>query len=41
MEIVSGASHLFSEPGTLETVAHLARDWFERYLTREGARHVP
>ena len=26
--IVPGATHLFEEPGTLETVAQLARDWF-------------
>ena len=32
MEIVPGASHLFEEPGTLERVAQLARDWFVRYL---------
>jgi putative phosphoribosyl transferase len=32
MEIVPGASHLFEEPGTLEQVARLARDWFLRYL---------
>jgi hypothetical protein len=25
---VPGASHLFEEPGTLEQVARLARDWF-------------
>jgi hypothetical protein len=30
--IVPGASHLFEEPGTLEEVARLARDWFRRYL---------
>jgi dienelactone hydrolase len=30
--IVPGASHLFEEPGTLETVASRARDWFLRYL---------
>ena len=30
--IVPGASHLFEEPGTLEEVANLARDWFLRYL---------
>jgi pimeloyl-ACP methyl ester carboxylesterase len=30
--IVPGASHLFEEPGKLEEVAHLARDWFLRYL---------
>ena len=32
LEVVPGATHLFEEPGTLETVAHLARDWFLRYL---------
>jgi dienelactone hydrolase len=33
MEIVAGASHLFEEPGTLEEVARLARDWFRTHLT--------
>ena len=32
LEIVPGATHLFEEPGALEEVARLARDWFERYL---------
>lgn len=32
LEIVPGATHLFEEPGTLEQVARLARDWFVRYL---------
>lgn len=32
--IVPGATHLFSEPGALEQVAQLARDWFVRYLRR-------
>jgi putative phosphoribosyl transferase len=32
LEIVPGATHLFEEPGTLEEVARLAREWFERYL---------
>jgi putative phosphoribosyl transferase len=32
LEIVPGATHLFEEPGALETVALLARDWFLRYL---------
>jgi dienelactone hydrolase len=36
LEIVPGASHLFEEPGTLEQVAHLARDWFTRYLIPAG-----
>lgn len=30
--IVSGATHLFEESGTLEEVARLAADWFVRYL---------
>lgn len=30
--IVPGASHLFEEPGTLEEVARLARQWFQKYL---------
>jgi pimeloyl-ACP methyl ester carboxylesterase len=34
LEIVPGASHLFEEPGTLEQVARLAKDWFLRHLTR-------
>ena len=32
LEIVPGATHLFEEPGTLERVAHLARNWFNLYL---------
>jgi hypothetical protein len=28
LEIVPGATHLFEEPGALEQVAALARDWF-------------
>ncbi len=32
LEIVPGATHLFEEPGTLERVAELARDWFTHYL---------
>jgi putative phosphoribosyl transferase len=30
--IVPGATHLFEEPGTLEEVARLAKDWFVRYV---------
>lgn len=30
--VVPGASHLFEEPGTLEQVADVARDWFKTYL---------
>jgi putative phosphoribosyl transferase len=32
LEIVPGATHLFEEPGALERVVQLARDWFERHL---------
>jgi putative phosphoribosyl transferase len=35
IEIVPGASHLFEEPGALEQVAALAREWFRRYLPGE------
>jgi hypothetical protein len=34
--IVPGATHLFEEPGTLDEVARLARDRFERHLGRCG-----
>ena len=36
--IVPGATHLFEEPGALDQVARLAREWFERYLTPAQAR---
>jgi putative phosphoribosyl transferase len=32
IEIIPGATHLFQEPGALEQVAVLARDWFIRHL---------
>jgi putative phosphoribosyl transferase len=32
LEIVPGAGHLFEEPGALERVALMARDWFQRHL---------
>lgn len=35
LEIVRGATHLFEEPGTLEQVADLATDWFQRYLPED------
>lgn len=31
--VVPGATHLFEEPGTLEEVARLATQWFQRYLS--------
>ena len=30
--IVPGATHLFEEPGKLEKVAHLAKDWFQYHF---------
>ena len=39
--IVPGATHLFEEPGTLEEVARLARDWFLRYLIPGGSPDQP
>lgn len=38
LRIVPGASHLFEEPGALETVVQLATDWFGRHLTAATAR---
>jgi hypothetical protein len=38
MEIIPGATHLFEEPGTLETVAKLASDWFINHI---GGAHEP
>lgn len=32
--IISGATHLFEEPGTLEEVARLASQWFTQHLRR-------
>jgi putative phosphoribosyl transferase len=33
LEIVPRATHLFEEPGALDDVARLAREWFVRHLT--------
>lgn len=35
LEIIPGATHLFEEPGALEEVARLARQWFQRYLAQQ------
>ncbi|WP_190015854.1 phosphoribosyltransferase family protein [Streptomyces lucensis] len=32
LEVVPGATHLFEEPGTLEQVTELARDWFTDHM---------
>jgi pimeloyl-ACP methyl ester carboxylesterase len=37
LTVVPGATHLFEEPGTLEQVAVLARDWFIDHLSRVPA----
>jgi putative phosphoribosyl transferase len=39
LKIVPGATHLFEEPGTLEQVAALARNWFAEHLTPVGQEH--
>jgi putative phosphoribosyl transferase len=40
LAVVPHASHLFEEPGTLEQVAELAREWFVRHLT-SGSTWTP
>jgi len=40
LEIVPGASHLFEEPGKLEAVAALARQWFVKHLDHAGMANV-
>lgn len=39
--IIPGAAHLFEEPGKLEEVARLARDWFLRYLPATDQHRFP
>lgn len=36
LAVVSGATHLFEEPGALDRVARLTVDWFTRHL-HEGS----
>ncbi len=36
LAVVPGATHLFEEPGALERVADLAREWFRRHLREAG-----
>ena len=35
LQVVPGATHLFEEPGTMEEVARLAGEWFEKHLVIE------
>lgn len=37
IEIIPGATHLFEEPGALESVARLAAAWFSKYLHAAAA----
>jgi hypothetical protein len=37
MVIVEGASHLFEEPGKMDSVSKLAGDWFEKYMQTVNA----
>ena len=39
--IVPAATHLFQEPGALEQVASLAREWFERHLNTSADADQP
>ncbi len=41
LTVVPGATHLFEEPGTLEQVAVLARDWFIDHLSRVATTANP
>jgi putative phosphoribosyl transferase len=36
LRVVPGATHLFEEPGALESVARLAREWFDSHLALPG-----
>jgi pimeloyl-ACP methyl ester carboxylesterase len=36
--IITGATHLFEEPGALDKVAQLACEWFKRHLLRAAQR---
>ncbi|MEU4036389.1 phosphoribosyltransferase family protein [Streptomyces collinus] len=40
LAVVPGATHLFEEPGTLERVTELARDWFTEHLAPARPEHA-
>ncbi len=35
IEVVAGATHLFEEPGAMQEVTRVTREWFVRYLVEE------
>jgi len=39
--VVPGAGHLFEEPGALDEVAELARDWFTAHLALPPTATTP
>jgi putative phosphoribosyl transferase len=41
LAVVPGATHLFEEPGALQQVATLARDWFTNHLTSAPSTSTP
>lgn len=41
LQVIPGATHLFEEPGKLEKVVELARDWFEEHLRSRGSSGRP
>jgi dienelactone hydrolase len=40
IEIIPGATHLFEEPGALESVAELAAAWFKLHLAAKAGGHA-
>jgi putative phosphoribosyl transferase len=38
LEVVPGAGHLFEEPGAIEQVAQLTREWFTSHLGLDEGR---
>ena len=40
LQVIPGASHLFEEPGTLQKVAALSRDWFLEKAANASAVHA-
>jgi hypothetical protein len=35
LAVIPGATHLFEEPGTLETIAQIAGHWLVKHLSEE------